>query len=273
MKTISTYLLLFLSSSSICQSFDPLDIYTKHIKLKIKQANVKSRKMYTYSCDKDGNRIDNTKKLIDITIYDKEGNTLINEMNYGNFKFVSEYKYDTRNNLIESRNKENGEINEIQRHIYDENNNIIISKIFDAKENIKSNKLPPITQGNYKMSYDEKGNLQSKSYNHYDSLKHVFISRMLDNENNNLYENKFILNEIGQIKEWFIVDKLHKYERTTRYKYDNKGNRIEENSQILQPKQTQRIVNIYDSSDLQIEQKVYTSNELIQIATYVYEKF
>lgn len=274
MKIITTFfLLLFSFFSSFCQLYDPMDTYTEQRKKIIMIQGIKSQKMFAYACDKEGQIVIKTKKLRNTNLYDKRGNTLKQEMNYGNFKFISEYKYDDRGNLIESINKENEHVSEIQKHFYDENNIKIISKTFDANGTLMSSHLPPTIQGDYRITYDDKGNIQSKSYSNYDSTKRIFVSRLLDKKGNNVYENKFTLNKLGLITEWYITDKVQNIERYTSYTYDDKGNRVEEISKILPQKQTQRIINLYDINNLLIEQKLFGENlRLAEIIKYKYEK-
>ncbi len=274
MKIIVTLFSLFSFYPSFCQLFDPIDIYTEKCKKVIMIQGVKSQKMFAYKCDNEGQIIDKTEKLRNTNFYDKRGNTLKQEMNYGNFKFISEYKYDTNGNLIESVNKENEHISEIQKHFYNENNIKVISKTYDTNGTLMSSHLPPTIQGDYRITYDDKGNIQSKSYSNYDSTKRIFVSRLLDKKDNNVYENKFILNNIGLITEWYITDKIQNIERFTSYKYDAIGNRVEEISKILPQKQIQKIISIYDNNSLLIEQRLYGDGQrLTEITKYKYEKY
>ena len=146
--------------------------------------------------------------------YDEKGNIIVNidYLQTDSIGRKTTYKYDANGNLIELISAENYTYDTNKTIlIYDKNNNCIEENHYYSKDWLDTQIVTLYNK--YRFKYDEKGNeIEEKKFNYYDSAS-----------DSSVYYYKY--DEKGRITE---MNTPYPIGSTTKYKYDKKGNRIEE---------------------------------------------
>lgn len=268
-----TITLLTISLQVLGQTLDPMTLVTKRAEQNRIKAKVKVERMYVFSVDKKG-KIAKKGSLRNEEFFNEFGKSTKSSTYFPDMTIINETEYDDNENEAKMISKNGvGQIRQTLVYEYDANNILSKVKYFNASGQLSSTKEPnEKKEGDYKLSYNTKGEVISKTYSKYDSLEKTYTSRLLTPENVMRYENKYWVNDKMQILEWTIIDNVQNRKSKTIFKYDNNGNEIEELKYDMSGNITDKFVSRYNEKNLLIESYWYeTSDKLTQVSKYEYE--
>ena len=268
-----TIVLLTISFQVLGQTPDPMTLGTKRAQQNRIKEKVKVERMYVFSVDKKG-KVAKKGSLRSEIFFNEFGKSTKSSTYFPDMTIINETAYDDNGNEIKmiSRNA-TGQIRQTLVYEYDANNILLKVKYFNASGQLTSIKEPnEKREGDYKLSYNTKGEVISKTYSKYDSLEKTYTSRLLTPENEMRYENKYWVNDKMQILEWTIIDNVQNRKSKTIFKYDDNGNEIEELKYDASGYITDKFISSYNERNLLTESYWYESaDKLTQVSKYEYE--
>lgn len=268
-----TITLLTISLHVFGQVPDPMTLRTKRAQQNRIKEKVKVERMYVFSVDKKG-KVEKKGSLRSEIFFNEFGKSTKSSTYFPDMTIINETEYDARGNGIKMTSKNGaGQVRQTIYSEYDSNNVLIKVKYFNASGQLTSTKEPnEKDEGDYKLSYNTKGEIISKTYSKYDSIEKTYTSQLLTPNNEMRYENKYRVNDEMQIIEWTIIDNVQNRKSRTSFKYDNKGNEIEELKYDMNGNLTEKFTKTYNDKNLLIESYWYNpSDRLTQVSKYEYE--
>jgi hypothetical protein len=268
-----TITLLTVSLEVLGQVPDPMTLGTKKAQQNRIKEKVKVERMYVFAVDKKG-RIAKKGSLRSEIYFNEFGKSTKSSTYFPDMTIINETEYDDKGNENKMTSKNGaGQTRQILIYEYDANGILLNVKYYNATGQLTSTKEPnEKKEGDYKLSYNTKGEIISKTYSKYDSLEKTYTSRLLTPENEMRYENKYWVNDRMQILEWTIVDNIQNRKSRTVFKYDDKGNKIEELKYEMNGSLTDKFTNTYNDKNLLVESNWYQpADKLTQVSRYEYE--
>ena len=268
-----TIALLTISLKVLGQALDPMTLRAKRAQQNRIKEKVKVERMYIFSVDKKG-KVAKKGSLRSEIFFNEFGKSTKSSTYFPDMTIINETEYDDNGNETKMISKNGaGQIRQTLVYEYDANNILSKVKYFNASGQLTSTKEPnEKKEGNYKLSYNTKGEVNSKTYSKYDSLEKTYTSRLLTPENEIRYENKYWVNDKMQILEWTIIDNVQNRKSKTIFKYDDNGNEIEELKYDMSGNITDKFISRYNEKNLLIESYWYESaDKLTQVSKYEYE--
>jgi hypothetical protein len=156
---------------------------------------------------------------------------------------------------------------------YDDNDKLIKVRYYDPSgklSTVKDVRDTPTNDGT--TSFNDKGEVTAKSESKYDSTERTYTSVLLSPSGDLRYQNKYWFNELHQIVEWSVIDNVQNKRFVAKYKYDKRGNEVEEHKYSVDGRLIQKFVTSYNDGNLRVENIWYEPfDKKKQISRYEYE--
>jgi YD repeat-containing protein len=207
-------------------------------------------------------------------IYNKQGKSIKSSTHFPNMTIINETEYNDKGLETKMTSKNGaGQIRQTLMYVYDDTDKLIKVKYYDTSGNLSSVKDiqdKPTSDGT--ISFNDKGEITAKTQSEYDSVARKYTSVLLSPSGELKYQNKYWFNETNQIVEWSVIDNIQNKRFVTKYKYDQRGNEIEEHRYSIDGQPTQKFITTYNDKDLRVENIWYEPyGKMKQISKYEYE--
>lgn len=253
---------------------DPREIINKKAENKIVKNKVKKETMYKYEVESSG-ELSKKGELRCRETYNLKGKVIEEASFFPNMTIKNVYEYDINGKTTKMISYDvSNKIRETIIWEYDESGNQIRNLFYNSNGNLSSTRENnDKIEGNFKISYNSKGEISSKTESIYDTVKKISIDRLLTPNGDLRYENKYFLNEKLQIKEWRVIDNVQNKKFIVKYTYDKNDNEIESIKTDFKNNRINKITYKYDQNNLKTEEVLEESDKPKLVFKYEYEYF
>lgn len=256
------------------EPWEPTVLMSNRVGENLTKAKVKVEQMYVFEVDNQGN-VAKKGKLRNETRYNRQGKNIKSSTFMHGFALVNISEYDKEGKPLRTIVLDgDGNIQQFIEYEYAWDGGFVGTHY--RSPNGESTFSRPVKKslGDTTLIYTAAGKLDSKSISTYDSISKVYCSRLLNLDNEMMYENRYQLNEQLQILEWSVVDKYQGRQTITKFKYDSNGNKIEEVEYDKTGKVNHRFVNEYNKKNLKVKSTMFKPEGTVyQVFAYKYQYF
>ena len=255
------------------QNIDPFKEQNDRVKQNRINQGVKIVRMYVYPVDERG-KVRKSGQLRSEEIYNEKGKNVKSSTYFPNMTIINETEYNDKG--LETKMTSKNSADQIRQTLiyeYDDNDKLIKVKYYDTNGKLSSVKdIQDKATNDRTTSYNDKGEVAAKTESEYDSLTRTYTAVLLSPSGELKYQNKYWFNESNQIVEWSVIDNVQNKRFVTKYKYDEKGNEIEEHKYSIEGQPTQKFITSYNDKNLKVENIWYEPyDKMKQIFKYEYE--
>lgn len=256
------------------EPWEPMVLMSNRVGENLRKAKVKVERSFVFEVDNQGN-VAKKGKLRNETLYNRQGKNVKSSTYMNGFALINLNEYDRDGKPLNTIALDGeGNIQQFIEYEYAWDGSFVGTHYRSPNGESSFSRPAKKSLGDTTLIYTAAGKLDSKSISTYDSISKVYCSRLLNLDNQMMYENRYQLNEQLQILEWSVVDKYQGRQTITKFKYDSNGNKIEEVEYDKTGKVNHRLVNEYNQKNLEVKSTMFKPEGTVyQVFTYKYSYF